>query len=164
MKKFFILIFIIFCCGNISAQSIIIQQNNQQPQKERIIEKEVRVPVYITPEKSEVECIYGYLYIYPEKFGAFDEYPREIVNAINSHKAYGRNSWRLPTKDELKLLEKAEKLGRPLGYMPHEGYMYVTNEGTIVDGEFDVTLYDNRPGGRPTINRLKRKLILVSTN
>ncbi|MDR2963529.1 MAG: DUF1566 domain-containing protein [Bacteroidales bacterium] len=53
----------------------------------------------------------GYLYVFPEDLGHFYAYPAAAVNAINKRGTYGINTWRLPTHDELKILDQnAQKI------------------------------------------------------
>ena len=60
---------------------------------------------------STLPCIQGYLYVYPEYLGkssydgAYDKIKH--LNAVN---AMGRNNWRLPTIDELKMIANNKQI------------------------------------------------------
>lgn len=75
MKKIFVL-FLLMCCNTI----ILLAQ------------------------RSSVEVIYGYLYVFPEELGIFDSEPYDVIKQLNSNTQYGYSSWRLPNKEELALL------------------------------------------------------------
>ena len=101
-----------FTYSTLCAQNIIIQQNNQPYQREKVIIKEKEVPVYIEPQSTELTkpvLIYGYLYVYPVDLGRFStsEFPYQAIQGINRSNAFGRNNWRLPTKDEWAMMEQA---------------------------------------------------------
>jgi len=51
-----------------------------------------------------VIALYGYLYVYPEDLGKFSTVPQAIITAINKNNTYGFNDWRLPTDEEIALL------------------------------------------------------------
>ena len=96
-------------CVNVSAQNIIIQQNNSQgtQQTERVIEKKVYVPV--EKQSAGPVVLFGYLYVYPEDLGKFrvQDFPSEVIKNINKAKAFGRGTWRLPTDAELRMMSEA---------------------------------------------------------
>lgn len=85
-----------------------------------------------------VPVLYGYLYVYPEELGEFDTYPSQIINSINSSRSYGISGWRLPTYDEIKILNNnAEKTGffpLSLNGMRGYGYWYMGKYGPEKDG------------------------------
>lgn len=87
---------------------------------------------------SSVPVLYGYLYVYPEELGCFETYPSQVINSINSSKSYGISGWRLPTYDELELLNNnAQKIGfAPLSLhaMNGYGYWYMGKYGPEKDG------------------------------
>lgn len=110
MKKIWTLILIILAHVMTYAQNIIIQQNNQQAPTERVVIQEKHVPVYIKEQPAELTqpvLIYGYLHVYPVDLGSFQvqDYPYQVIQNINKVNAYGRNTWRLPTKEELSIME-----------------------------------------------------------
>ena len=111
MKNFILMaILIIVCSVSSYGQNIIIQQNNQQ-QKEKVIIKEKEVPVYIEKSEGTTQPImlHGYLYVYPDDLGMFRvcDFPYDVIANINKVRAYGRNTWRLPTRAELEIMEEA---------------------------------------------------------
>lgn len=102
---------------NVNQNTIVI---NNQP----IIEKKEYIikyrPVYIEkpqPKRyarklSSPICLLNYLWIYPEDLGSYVGGPSEIISQINRQGQYGRNTWRVPTDDELRLMENyADKCG-----------------------------------------------------
>lgn len=56
-------------------------------------------------QRSGVEVIYDYLYVFPNELGYFDKEPVSIIKQLNSNSQYGYSTWRLPTKEELALLK-----------------------------------------------------------
>ncbi len=108
MKK--LLLFVsMFTYSTLCAQNIVIQQNNQPYQREKVIIQEKKVPVYVQPQSTELTepvLIYGYLYVYPVDLGQFTvkEFPYQVIQSINRTNAYGRNNWRLPTESEYKIM------------------------------------------------------------
>jgi len=51
-----------------------------------------------------VVTLYGYLYVYPEDLGKFATAPQAIITAINKNNTHGFNDWRLPTEEEIAML------------------------------------------------------------
>ncbi len=141
MRKILLIVILIIACNVSSrAQNIIIQQNNQQ-QQEKVIIKEKKVPVYVKEKSTELTqpvLIYGYLYVYPEDLGRFRvrNFPYDVVRNINRVRAYGRDTWRLPTKEELSIMYEVNggaynqkgklRLDAGIGcsYMCQDGYGY----------------------------------------
>lgn len=102
---------------NNNTNTVIIQN---QP----VIEKQVYVERYRTvyvdrPQPKRVArrlsapiCLLDYLWVYPEDLGTYETGPTSIIAHINSQGRYGRNDWRVPTPDELRLMENyADKCG-----------------------------------------------------
>jgi hypothetical protein len=59
-----------------------------------------------------VVTLYGYLYVYPDDLGRFSTLPQAIITAINKNNTHGFNDWRLPTEEEIALLNSNKaKLG-----------------------------------------------------
>lgn len=123
MRK--IICIIVLCevfCTTLLAQNVTANQNQQNINiNVPVIEKKVYVDRYRTVyvEKPRVArklekpiLLLGYLWVYPEDLGNFSQIPVGVVNAINAQKQYGRNNWRIPTPDELVVLEaNGEKVG-----------------------------------------------------
>lgn len=98
---------------------------NQQSQSVNINVPVIEKPVYIekyrtvyvnkprVAKKLEKPIqLLGYLWVYPEDLGDFKQIPVGVINSINSQSPYGMNSWRIPTPDELSVLEaNADKVG-----------------------------------------------------
>lgn len=98
---------------------------NQQSQSVNINVPVIEKPVYIekyrtvyvnkprVAKKLEKPIqLLGYLWVYPEDLGDFKQIPVGVINSINSQSPYGMNNWRIPTPDELSVLEaNADKVG-----------------------------------------------------
>jgi hypothetical protein len=123
-KRFFIgiVIFILlgsYCYGQ--QNNTVIIQNNTMPV---VIEKPVYIERYRTvyrdrPQPKRVARrlsapiqLLGYLWVYPEDLGNFKQQPMGVIESINAQNMYGRDNWRIPTPDELAVLENnADKVG-----------------------------------------------------
>ena len=119
----FIVFFVLFCSycfGQVS-----IQQNQQNVNiNVPVIEKTVYVDRYRTvyvdrPQPKRVAkklsapvLLLGYLWVYPEDIGNFKQHPLDVIKNINAQNPHGRNNWRIPTHDELMVMEaNADKVG-----------------------------------------------------
>lgn len=147
MRKLLILSLFVLTYATLSAQNIIIQQNNnQQAPKEKIIEKKIYVPVEKKEEPKQPICLHGYLYVFPEDLGSFREYPRKMIESLNRSRPYGRDNWRLPTYEELRLIaENYDKIG-DVKYIGQMGSFYmhsyygnacVCHTHALVSGNYD---------------------------
>lgn len=123
MRKSSLLLYFIACisCPSI-AQNISVNQNQQNVNINLpVIEKKVYIDRYRTVyvEKPRVAKklsapiqLLGYLWVYPEDLGNFNQVPSNVLYNVNSRSPYGRNNWRIPTPDELAILEaNADKVG-----------------------------------------------------
>ena len=111
----------------ISAQNIIVQQNNStQKQEPKVVYKEK--VVYVEKKQNGPILVAGYLYVYPEKLGYYDKCPTAIINGINKKRAYGKNTWRLPTKEEYSIIRSSDKIDmKKYGvYTSYTGNTYYT--------------------------------------
>lgn len=99
-----------------------LQQNQQNINiNVPVIEKKVYVEKYRTVyvEKPRVARklnapvqLLGYLWVYPEDLGNFSFVPVSVIAHLNAQNPHGRNNWRIPTPDELTVLEaNAEQIG-----------------------------------------------------
>ena len=123
MKKVLLLTILgMIFCVNCFAQNVTANQNQQIINVNvPAIEKTVYVDRYRTvyvekPRKarklSEPVQLLGYLWVYPEDIGNFKNVPVEVLLNINNTKPYGRDNWRMPTPDELAILESnADQIG-----------------------------------------------------
>ncbi len=109
-------------CATGVAQSVTANQNQQIINVNvPTIEKKVYVDRYRTvyvdkPRKahklSAPVQLLGYLWVYPEDIGDFSSVPIEVLLNINKNRPYGRDNWRMPTPDELSILENnADQIG-----------------------------------------------------
>lgn len=114
MKSFFVLLFSGICI-TLSAQNYSATQNQQNININLpVIEKKVYVEKYrtvyldkprVAKKLSAPVCLMGYLWVYPEDLGDFKQQPHNIITNINRMKSHGRSDWRIPTPDELAVLE-----------------------------------------------------------
>lgn len=56
------------------------------------------------PSSSTAITLHGYLIVYPEDLGVFSSEPTGIISALNNNSSYGHNNWRLPTDEELAVM------------------------------------------------------------
>lgn len=52
-----------------------------------------------------VQVLYDYLYVFPEDLGAFSTEPSNIIDITNRNNSYGFSDWRLPTEEEVQIME-----------------------------------------------------------
>lgn len=108
--------------SKLKGQSVSINQQQQNINiNVPVIEKPVYIERYRTVyvDKPRVArkldkpvLLLGYLWVYPEDLGNFKQIPVNVINSVNAQKPYGRDNWRIPTPDELAVLEaNAEKIG-----------------------------------------------------
>lgn len=118
MKK--LLIFInIFLSAFVCAQNVNQNQQNININLSNlpVIEKPVYITKYRTvyvdkPQPKRVAKrlaqpveLLGYLWVYPYDLGEFSQHPTGVIAAINKKISFGRNNWRIPTPDELSVME-----------------------------------------------------------
>lgn len=121
MKRFTLLnILLPLFLWNGNAQ--VINQNQQSVNLNLpVIEKPVYITKYRTVyvEKPRVRkalsapvVLLDYLTVFPRDLGFYDNHPNSIISNINKQSLYGKNNWRLPTAEELKLMESfADEIG-----------------------------------------------------
>ena len=108
--------------STISSQGVTVNQQSQQVNiNVPVIEKPVYIERYrtvyvnkprVAKKLDKPVLLLGYLWVYPEDLGNFSRVPSGVINSINAQRPYGRNTWRIPTPDELVILEaNAEKVG-----------------------------------------------------
>lgn len=121
-KLSLITIFSLVISCSVYAQSYTVNQQSQQVNINLpVIEKTVYVDRYRTVyvDKPRVAkkldkpvMLLGYLWVYPEDLGNFKQVPESVIRAINAQNPYGHNNWRIPTPDELAVMEaNAEQIG-----------------------------------------------------
>ena len=52
----------------------------------------------------------GYLWVHTQDLGDFRQHPHDVIRNINAQNPYGRNNWRIPTCDELRVMENNANL------------------------------------------------------
>lgn len=62
-------------------------------------------------KRNSVEILYGYLKVFPNELGTFDKEPSSIIKQINAQAMHGYNNWRIPTNEELSLLDANNYIG-----------------------------------------------------
>jgi uncharacterized protein (TIGR02145 family) len=104
---------------------VTVQQNQQNVNINLpVIEKTVYVDKYrvvyvdkpqpkrVARKLSAPIQLLGYLWVYPEDLGDFKQPPLGVIGSLNAQNPYGRDNWRIPTADELAVLENnAAKVG-----------------------------------------------------
>jgi uncharacterized protein (TIGR02145 family) len=107
------------------SQTVTVQQNQQNVNINLpVIEKTVYVDKYrvvyvdkpqpkrVARKLSAPIQLLGYLWVYPEDLGNFKQPPLGVIGSVNAQNPYGRDNWRIPTPDELAVLENnADKVG-----------------------------------------------------
>lgn len=54
----------------------------------------------------------GYLVVYNEDLGYFNQHPQNVIEQLNAQKKFSRDNWRIPTPEELSIMEaNASTLG-----------------------------------------------------
>ena len=109
MKKTISIIATLFVVTFSNAQNIIVQQNNNTTKQEPQVVYKEKV-VYVEKQQQGPILVGGYLYVYPEKLGYYDKCPFAVINGINKKRAYGKSTWRLPTKEEADLLSSCTQI------------------------------------------------------
>ncbi len=61
--------------------------------------------------RDKVEVLYGYLKIFPNELGSFQDEPKTVIAQINKQAQHGYNNWRIPTDEELSLMRANNYLG-----------------------------------------------------
>ncbi len=61
--------------------------------------------------RDKVEVLYGYLKIFPNELGSFQDEPKTVIAQINKQAQHGYNNWRVPTNEELSLMRANNYLG-----------------------------------------------------
>ena len=62
-------------------------------------------------KRTSVETVYGYLKVFPNELGEFSSEPTSVIAQINKQAQHGYNNWRIPTNEELSLLQANNYLG-----------------------------------------------------
>lgn len=100
-----------------------IRQVEQNPKEvaENQVDSSVHMTLQSKDQKGKV-LLYGYLSVIADELGVYEKEPIAIIQQINEHNSFGLNTWRLPTPDELRLLQYN-------GYaLPNEDYITINFE------------------------------------
>lgn len=79
-------------------------------------------------QRDNIEYILGYLCVFPNELGYYNEEPKGIIRSVNEQALYGYNTWRLPTKEELQLLKAHKYLQQTYENGRYEDKPYMTQE------------------------------------
>ena len=120
MKQLIITIIILLFTCNTQAQ--IINQNQQNINiNVPVIEKPIYIEKYrtvyiekprVAKQFAEPIVILGYLTVFPRDLGYYSSQPHDLISSLNRSKTFGKNNWRLPTEEELRLMESyADEIG-----------------------------------------------------
>ena len=82
---------------------------SQQPQQSK------------TQQLNTVITLYGYLHVFPNDLGTFDSKPTTIIDKINEGEQYGYCTWRIPTQEELSLLQSNNIIPSGVNYISTKG-------------------------------------------
>ena len=149
MKKSIFTIATLFVATFANAQNIIVQQNNSTIKQDPPVVYKEKV-VYVEKKQQGPILVAGYLWVYPERLGSFTTYPSAIINGINKKRAYGKNTWRIPSMDEYIMLETSNNIQiEKYGVVKAEGMPYYQAWVSFDDG-------------KPIDNGRSNVLILVS--
>jgi|GEM_PF-5101843 len=109
-----------YCYG----QTVIQQQQQQVIVNPVVIEKPVYIERFRTVYRDRPQPtrtarrlsapvqLLGFLWIHTQDLGEFRQHPHEVIRSINAQNPYGRNNWRIPTADELAVMEaNADRIG-----------------------------------------------------
>ncbi len=122
MKKLISIICFILIANMALAQNYNVNQNQQNINNNvPVIEKPVYIEKYrtvyiekprVAKQLSQPVVILGYLTVFPRDIGYYNSQPHDIISNINRQNLYGKNNWRLPNPQELKLMESyADQIG-----------------------------------------------------
>ena len=105
----------------VQAQMIIQQQQQNVNINVPVIEKPVYIEKYrtvyvekprVAKQLKEPIVILGFLTVFPRDLGYYSSHPYDIISILNKQNTFGKNNWRLPTEDELRLMESyADEIG-----------------------------------------------------
>ncbi|GHT55267.1 hypothetical protein FACS189446_6360 [Bacteroidia bacterium] len=132
------------------------QYNNQTERSlMKIIAQELTenmLDANLDSKPQEVIILYDYLYVYPEDLGKFSSAPQMIITAINKNNTYGYNDWRLPTKEEVEVLNSNRK---KLGMLNNTTYAH--SDGFNSDDSYLIRLVRTevlvqQPDTKPEVN------------
>lgn len=70
-----------------------------------------------------VQVLYDYLYVFPEDLGTFTNCPNNIINITNRNNSYGYSDWRLPSAEEVEIMQANSTTLRL-----DNAYSYASNE------------------------------------
>lgn len=128
--------------NNVNQNTIIL---NNQPVVERVVEKEHVVYVTPSPPKRKAHsipspvCLLGEIWVYTEDLGKFKStsQAKEILQHLNSTKAYDRNDWRIPTQAEMSVMKKNYHIvglgeGTYLTMSNNEGFLRPVSTGITI--------------------------------
>lgn len=93
-------------------------------------------------QNLEVSILYGYLKVFPNDLGYFEQPPTTVISRINSSSQYGYNTWRIPTNEEVALMRASALIGGE-AYMVSDSsksgiVRLVTDQGTAEEVEAEM--------------------------
>ena len=158
MKKILYKLFVLFLLNvfiyNHNCIAQVYQQQNVNinlPTIEKTVYVDRYRTIYVEKPRvarklSEPIQLLGYLWVYPEDIGNYSTHPTSVIANINSQSPYGRNDWRVPTPDELAVLEaNADVIG-----LGDDIYMATTHRNGVLrlvstgkENSSDLSYYEN---------------------
>ena len=123
MRKVNLILVALFFCGIMYGQNINVQQSQQNVNinlpviernvyidRFRVVYRDRPQPVRVARRLPEPVLLLGYLWVHTQDLGDFRQHPHDVIRNINAQNAYGRNNWRIPTCDELRVMENNANL------------------------------------------------------
>lgn len=98
---------------------------------------------------NTVITLYGYLHVFPNDIGTFDSAPQNIIDKINEGEQYDYCTWRIPTKEELSLLQSNNIIT--------SGETYISSNGSIA-GKVRLVTDNTKCSQIKAIEKEKQKL------
>lgn len=75
----------------------------------------------LSAQNNDVITLFGYLHVFPNDLGKFESEPKNIISNINENQTFGYCTWRIPTKEELSLLQSNNIVSSGITYMSKDG-------------------------------------------
>lgn len=108
------IVFIIACCS-LNGQGVLPQIDKTQynaTYRNKGVFSRTQQPERTARKLPTPITLNGYLVVYNEDLGYFNQHPQNVIEQLNTQKKFGRDNWRIPTPEELSIMESnASTLG-----------------------------------------------------
>lgn len=109
--KFAILMLSLPCLGQRNLPTIDKPQYNNQFRLKGAFSR-IALPEKTARKMSAPILLNGFLLVYNEDLGYFNQHPDGVISQLNAQRRFGRDNWRIPTPDELSMMEdNSDRLG-----------------------------------------------------